>query len=255
MLMSGIFGTLFFRRKFRYRFLLTVLVAGYVFFGVGPTVLTFSWVVDMKIGWFPIISFVLFVVGLVGAVFIGWKFPRMENHNRDAEAKYRKDLELVEYGKEPYNKETLTTVFLLVYQSYKRYFQWVVPLDGWKSLYWNSITIIPYIIGGYWIFPHTITYAHLAPILYNFGQYMGALSLFLNNWRQMVDFLATWRRLRALEDEIDGKGIEMAVEAIKPSPPVIVGKKSPTLVYDGKTVSITKEELAFFIKHLRENRF
>lgn len=247
---KGIVSALFFERRFHFRSLLIALFLGCVFSGTGPTILSFLWLVHIPIGWFPIISFTVFAVGLIGAIFIGYSFPRMENHNRDTEAALRHNYESVELGKVPYDKEALLACFCTVYYSYKRYFRRVIPLDGWKSIYWNSIGIIPWIVGGYWVFPHIIEYEQLAPILYNFAQYMGAWSFFINNWRSIVDFIATLRRLQALEAELDGDYI-VPIEASSAVIPESISNDS-FVVYRGESIPITPE-LALAIENMRKH--
>ncbi|MBI2120306.1 MAG: hypothetical protein HYT94_01625 [Parcubacteria group bacterium] len=210
--------SLFVRRGFRCFRSLIILGFGFVFCRVGPTVAHIHYAADINVGWLPIIAFGVFIAGLAMAVLLGYKVPRMENHNRDKETIFREVLVLIEDGKEPYSKEGLISSFRKVYQSYVNMFWWTIPLDTWKSLYWNSIAVIPYMIGGYWIFARVITLGDLPQIAQNFEQCMGGLSLFINNWRQIVDFIATKNRLQLLEDALDGKEPSVGTEVPKRNP-------------------------------------
>jgi peptide/bleomycin uptake transporter len=154
---------------------------------------------DITIGVIPLVALAVFAIGLVGAVLLGWWLPRAENHNRDKEADFRKHAELVEDGDIPFNAKSLLVFFDLVQKSYLLYFRKAILLDIWKSLYYNSIAIIPWIIGAHWILVSKIlTLGGLPQIVYNFEICMGGFSIFINNWRQIVDFIATKNRLKDL---------------------------------------------------------
>lgn len=155
--------------------------------------------VDNSTGFMLLVALSVFIVGLMGAVFFGWKLPKAENYNRDKEADFRKHSELMEDGDIPFNAKSLLAFFDLVQKSYLSYFRKAILLDIWKSLYYNSIAIIPWIIGAHWILVSKIlTLGGLPQIVYNFEICMGGFSIFINNWRQIVDFIATKNRIKDL---------------------------------------------------------
>ncbi len=176
---------------------------------VSPTVLHIrfsSWIPTINVGVLLVVAVATFAFGLIGAVLLGRKMPHVESYNRDKEAEYRELLVLTEDKKIPFDLETLSASLFLVYRSYLRYFRKVIPLDIWKSVYYNGVAIIPWVMGAHWILEtKEITLGNLPPIIYNFEQCMGGLSLFINNWRQIVDFVATKNRLSQLHEAFNAR--------------------------------------------------
>jgi peptide/bleomycin uptake transporter len=171
--------------------------------GIGPTMHVKWWFVDARPSILIIVAFGIFITGLLGAIFLGRKLPDMQSYNRDKEAECRTQFELVENGEIPYNKEALETCFQQACRSYEKMFRHIIPLEAWKSFYWNIIGLMPCLLGGLWMIDHVINYGGLMQLGFLFGQFMGAVSIFMNNWQQIVDFVATKKRLKQLRDAFE----------------------------------------------------
>lgn len=189
--------------------LLHAVIAAFGFgaemWGIGPTLHIKWWFIDARPSILIVVAFLIFIVGLIGAIYFGRKLPDMQSYNRDKEADCRKRFELVENGKAPYERDALEASFQKACQSYEKMFRQIIPLEAWKSFYWNTIGLMPCLLGGFWMIDKVINYGGLMQLGFIFAQFMGAVSIFMNNWHQIVDFVATKKRLKQLREAFTEK--------------------------------------------------
>lgn len=193
-----------------FQLLHTVLAAfgfGYEMWGIGPVMHVKWWFIDGNPSILMVAAFGIFAIGLLGAIYLGRKLPDMQSYNRDKEAECRTQFELVENGEVPYSKEALEAYFQQACRSYEKMFRHIIPLEAWKSFYWNIIGLMPCLLGGLWMIDKVINYGELMQMQFIFAQFMGAVSIFMNNWQQIVDFVATKKRLAQLREAFREKSV------------------------------------------------
>lgn len=142
---------------------------------------------------------ILALIGLCVSVLLGKEFPAIENTNRTLEAEFRNDLVLVEEGEESIDSAPHQVTFCRIYKSYRRMFRRFILLDGWFSCYWNIMHFIPIWLTAKWVFAGTATWGSVGQVTNVFMETITSLSVIMNNWRGLVDFIATYRRLHELE--------------------------------------------------------
>jgi peptide/bleomycin uptake transporter len=145
-----------------------------------------------------VLVFLVFGCSIAG-VFFSWLFgrhlPDLVNTNRAREVEFRDELVLIEEDKSPYNILLLETQFQFVYKSYKNLFWKFIPFNIWTTAYGQITSLIPLWLTGNWVFLHITTYGSIPKVTMAFMEAIGALSVFTNNWRNIIDFTVTYRRL------------------------------------------------------------
>ncbi len=144
------------------------------------------------------VVWILTCIGIVFGIILGKPLPSIENNNRAVEASFRDCMVLIERGQQVLVVEHLFDHFRKVHVSYAGMYRKFVPADWWTSCYWHSIFAIPLIVTAGWVFEGNITLGTGAQITEAFIACMASSSIFLNNWRAIVDFWATTQRLRGL---------------------------------------------------------
>jgi peptide/bleomycin uptake transporter len=150
-----------------------------------------------------ILSFIAFVVAVIGTSIscrIGRDFPALEKRNHEMEAAFRDKMVVIEAGKEPFDIAIIHEHFDRACGSYVKMFRRFMTFDLWADSYWGSTAIIPVLVVGGWILSGMATVPVLIQIAYVFRESIGSFSIFMSSWTRIVDFSATYQRLRELEE-------------------------------------------------------
>lgn len=162
------------------------------------------WVVDIP----GVLAVMIVACALVGGLisfWIGQPLIEMGKHNQEAEASLRTKLESFEQGSEPISTEVSEPFFQKVYASYSRMWLWGIPFKGWNTLYWHAMLLLPIYVGGGWYVDGIVRFGVLMRIFFLFNEASMNFSTITNNWGRILDFLATYRRLKAFSDALDSK--------------------------------------------------
>ncbi len=162
------------------------------------------WVADIP----GVLAVMIVVSALIGgsiSFWIGRPLIEMGKHNQETEASLRTNLESFEQGGEAASSEFPQPLFEGVYVSYSRMWLRAIPFKAWNSFYWHATLLLPiYVVGG-WYVDGIVRFGVMMRIFFLFNEASMNFSTITNNWGRILDFLATYRRLKAFSDALDSK--------------------------------------------------
>lgn len=162
------------------------------------------WVADIP----GVLAVMIVVSALVGggiSFWIGRPLIEMGKHNQEMEASLRTKLEPFEQGSESVSPKISEPFFQKVYASYSRMWLRGIPFKAWNSFYWHAMLLLPvYVVGG-WYVDGIVRFGVMMRIFFLFNEASMNFSVITNNWGRILDFLATYRRLKAFSDALDSK--------------------------------------------------
>lgn len=182
-----------------------ILLCMYVplLWNVSPVVKIQSpWVFHIN-GILMILVTVCCIVGGTISFKIGKPLIEMDKHNQAKERELRDLLDKITYGTEDFDKGRTRASFDAVYASYSKMWLRATPVDTWNSFYGNGMYLLPIWVAGGWYVDGLITFGGLMKTFFLFGEVNASLSLFTNNLGRILNFLATYGRIKTFSDRLD----------------------------------------------------
>ena len=137
----------------------------------------------------------------------------MEFNNQRVEAAYRKELVLGEDDDERATPPTVQELFGYVRKNYFTLYLHYLYFDIAKWSYLQFSVIIPYIAMGPTIVAGAITLGVMQQVIRAFSKVEESFQFLVNSWAVIVELMSIYKRLKAFENEIDGKP-QAAIEMV-----------------------------------------
>lgn len=153
-----------------------------------------------------ILAIVLMVCAVIGgaiSLWIGYPLIAMGKRNQDTESHLRTQCERVENQRSgEVSPAVFDPFFKVVYASYARMWRRGIPFKAWNSFYWHAMLLLPiYVVGG-WYVDGIVRFGVMMRIFFLFNEASVNFSTITNNWGRILDFLATYRRLKAFSEAL-----------------------------------------------------
>jgi putative ATP-binding cassette transporter len=146
---------------------------------------------------------------------IGHKLTKLTHEQRDLEADFRKDMELLnhesesiaqEHGERYYKRSLLNTLKNICKNAYQRLLI-RVNLTAYNSFYQQASVVLPYIIAAPLYFTTQLAFASLWQITFAFSQVQISLNFFIDSYETLATYKTTIERLVELERALSADGL------------------------------------------------
>jgi peptide/bleomycin uptake transporter len=167
--------------------------------------------VDHSLVWVAI-AFAL--AGTVALALIGIRLPGLEFNNQRVEAAYRKELVYGEDHAERARPATLAGLFSDVRRNYFKLFLNYMYFDVARISYLQFGVLVPYIALGPALVGGALTLGMMQQIVRAFGKVEQSFQYLVHSWKDIVELLSVYKRLRGFERQINSAGRDLT--AAKP---------------------------------------
>jgi peptide/bleomycin uptake transporter len=138
---------------------------------------------------------------------VGIKLPGLYFKNQREEAAYRKELVLGEEDGDRATPPTLRMLFENVRKNYFTLYIHYLYFDVAKWSYLQGTMILPYIALGPTIVSGVISLGIIQQVVRAFGKVEEAFQYLVISWSTIVELMSIYKRLKAFELTIAGKGV------------------------------------------------
>ena len=155
------------------------------------------------------------VLGSVGLALVGVKLPGLEFNNQKAEAAFRKELVLGEDDESYAKPQTIADLYQKVRSNYLQLYRHFLYFDlvKWSYVQFSSalplVLLVPAILSG------IITLGTFRQALRVFGRFEDSLNFFVYNWKDIVELISVYQRLRAFEGNISASAEKRELAALR----------------------------------------
>jgi peptide/bleomycin uptake transporter len=162
-----------------------------------------------------VVAIVWSVVGTGFLTIIGIRLPGLEFRNQRVEAAYRKELVHAEDDSNRAQPHTVAEFFAAVRKNYFRLYFNHMYFNIGRILYLQTDNVFPFIVLAPTIVAGKITLGAMQQILSAFGQVRESFQYLIKSWKEIVELISIYKRLRAFESVLKGEelsGIEKVAD-------------------------------------------
>ena len=140
--------------------------------------------------------------GMLISYVVAIRLPGLEYKNQVVEAKFRKQLVLLEDDKEAFTNETLMDSFAKIRFNYFRLFNNYAAFQLWSRIYWQGMVFVPLltVLPMYFVAQFKIGLIH--QITNAFDKVNESASYMIDNWTLVTELISVNRRLSEFEKDI-----------------------------------------------------
>jgi peptide/bleomycin uptake transporter len=188
------------------RSLMTLIAFLPILWGLSDHVKELPWIGELDHA-LVFLALVSAAAGTVLLAIVGVKLPGLEFNNQRVEAAYRKELVLGEDHEERATPPSVQELFGNVRKNYFTLYKHYLYFDVAKWSYLQATVILPYIALGPTIVSGAITLGIMQQVIRAFGKVEESFQFLVNSWGTIVELISIYKRLRAFELTITGKGV------------------------------------------------
>lgn len=153
-------------------------------------------------GYFVWIALATSIGGILISAWVGRKLPRLEYNNQVVEAKFRKELVLLEEDRKLFTNETLMETFSDIRKNYFRLFNNYFAFSVWSRVYWQVAVFLPLIFALPQYFTIKFSVGVLHQVMNAFAKVHDSFSYLIDNWTMITELRSVAIRLDEFELEI-----------------------------------------------------